>query len=55
MKKENNSYLVKEDLIDGTLEYFDFETMSFTSEKKRPVAISTIDALTTLFESEHDL
>ena len=52
MKKESSAYLIKENTKDGTKEYFDFETMSFKSEKpRRSSVVSTIDALTTLFES----
>lgn len=56
MKKESSAYLIKENTKDGTKEYFDFETMSFKSEKpRRSSVVSTIDALTTLFESPSEL
>ena len=56
MKKESSAYLIRENTKDGTKEYFDFETMSFKSEKpRRSSVVSTIDALTTLFESPSEL
>ena len=52
MKKESSAYLIRENTKDGTKEYFDFETMSFKSEKpRRSSVVSTIDALTSRFES----
>ncbi len=55
MRKDNTFYLVKEDNETGDKQYFDFEAMGFSSDRPKPVVISTIDALTTMFDSGEDL
>lgn len=54
-KVDSNYYLIKVDSNTGDIEYFDFETMDFLSEKKEAVPLSTIDALTTLFANGQEL
>ena len=56
MKKETSAYLIKENTKDGSKKYFDFESMNFQENKpRRSFPLSTIDALTTLFESPIEL
>ena len=47
--------LVREDIDNEHIEYFDFETMSFINKVTRGVALSTIDAMTTLFMDSSEL
>lgn len=54
MAKLSGRYnLVREDIENEYIEYFDFETMSFVNKVTKGVDISTIDAMTTLFEDEN--
>lgn len=56
MAKNNGVYyFVKEDLTDNTKYYFDFEAMDYSLEKGKGVQLSTIDAMTSLFESPLEL
>lgn len=57
MAKTNSSiyYLIKVDNFTGDIEYFDFEMMDFSPEIVKPVPLSNIDALTTVFEDGQEL
>lgn len=56
MAKNNGIYfLVKKNVWDGSLEYFNFEEMAFADTKGKGVQLSTIDALTTSFFDGNDL
>ena len=56
MSKQIGSYnLIREDIDNEYLEYFDFETMSFVNKVTTGLDLSSIDALTTLFEDEREL
>lgn len=56
MSKQDRSYnLIREDVDNEYLEYFDFETMSFINKITKGVELSTIDALTTMFTDDKEL
>ncbi len=56
MAKNNGTYyLIKEDLLDGSIEYFNFEEMDFSLEKGKGVSLPTIDAMTSLFSNGQEL
>ena len=56
MSKQDRSYnLIREDVDNEYLEYFDFETMSFINKITKGVDLSTIDALTTMFIDDKEL
>ena len=56
MAKNNGIYyFVKEDLTDNTKYYFDFDIMNYSLERGKGVQLSTIDAMTSLFESPIEL
>lgn len=56
IKKNNNNYhLIKIDNITKEVEYFDFETMNFSKEPSKAYPLSSIDSLTTMFESGQEL
>ncbi len=56
MAKNNGIYyLVKEDILDNTKYYFDFEEMNYSLEKGKGVQLSTIDAMTSLFSNPTEL
>lgn len=56
MAKNTGSYfLVREDILNEYIEYFDFENMYFTSKLTKGVMLSTVDALTTMFNDEKEL
>ncbi len=56
MKKKctETCYLIRENELDGKIEYFDFTSMKFNDSKLRSTTFSTIDAMTTLFDDERD-
>lgn len=54
-KKDGIYYLIKEDILTEQTEYFDFETMDFSTSKPGGVPLSTIDSLTTIFENGYEL
>lgn len=56
MAKQNGSYnLIREDIDNEYLEYFDFESMSFVNKVTKGVDLSSIDALTTMFTDGNEL
>ena len=56
MAKNNGDYnLIREDIENEYIEYFDFEKMAFVDKIAKSVDISTIDALTTLFSDQEEL
>lgn len=56
MARNTGSYhLIREDIENEYIEYFDFENMEFTPKITKGVMLSTIDALTTMFLNENDL
>ena len=55
MSKVNEYYLIKKELTTDDIEYFDFEQMEFSSEKKKGVYLATIDALTTIFTDKEEM
>ena len=55
MSKQSGRYnLVREDIDNEYVEFFDFESMSFVNKITKGVDISTIDSMTTLFVDEND-
>ena len=56
MARNTGSYhLIREDIENEYIEYFDFENMEFTPKITKGVMLSTIDALTTMFFSDEEL
>ena len=56
MSKAIGKYnLIREDIDNEYLEYFDFESMSFVNKITKGMDISSIDALTTMFLDGNDL
>lgn len=55
MKNNAVYYLMKIDKKTSKVEYFDFDFMQFIPERKKPVPLSTIDAMTTLFTDGQEL
>ena len=56
MSKQVGKYnLIREDIDNEYLEYFDFESMSFVNKITKGVELSSIDALTTMFFDGNDL
>ena len=56
MAKNTGSYhLIREDIENEYIEYFDFENMEFIPKVTKGVMLSTIDALTTMFFSDEEL
>ena len=56
MSKQIGSYnLIREDIENEYLEFFDFESMSFVNKVTKGVDLSSIDALTTMFFDGNDL
>lgn len=56
MARNTGSYhLIREDIENEYIEYFDFENMEFTPKLTKGVMLSTIDALTTMFFSDEEL
>ena len=54
-KNTGSYYLIREDIENEYIEYFDFENMEFLPKITKGVVLSTIDSLTTMFLSESDL
>jgi len=48
-------YLIREDMENEYIEYFDFENMTFVPKITKGVMLSTIDALTTIFLDDSEL
>ncbi len=55
MTKTGGYNLIREDIENEYLEYFDFESMSFVNKVTKEVDLSSIDVLTTLFENQEEL
>ena len=56
MSRNTGRYnLVREDIDNEHIEYFDFESMTVVNNVTKGVDISSIDALTTLFDDEKEL
>lgn len=55
MIKTRGYNLIREDIENEYLEYFDFDSMSFVNKVTKDVDLSSIDALTTLFENQEEL
>ena len=54
MRREGKYYLVREYTSTGDKEYYDLSERYFTEDQPEPVALSKIDATTTLFDSARD-
>ena len=54
MRREGKYYLIREHMPTGEKEYYDLTERWFSEDQPEPVALSKIDATTTLFESPRD-
>ena len=55
LKDNKNYYLIREDIDNECLEYFDFETMNFVNKVTKGVNLAAIDVLTTMFPDGNSL